>query len=123
MGNLADMTQIPQDPADIERAIKAKQDHLADTVNELVYRAQPKQLADSAKLKARETAQTLLGVAKDRAGVVTENARAQLLGATEATKEAMSSSSGQTRPEAVVALGAGLTSALLFLAYSATRRK
>ena len=116
-------SQIPQDPADIERAIKQKQSHLADTVNELVFRSQPKQLVSSAKKLAREEAQSLFGVAKQRAGIAADNAKAQALGATGAAREAVAGNTGETRPETMVAAAAGATSALLFLTYFATRNK
>jgi hypothetical protein len=46
-------SRLPSDPDEIERAIEQRREHLAATVNELVVRAHPKEVARRSARSAR----------------------------------------------------------------------
>jgi hypothetical protein len=46
-------TQLPRDPEALERAIEKRREHLAATVNELLVRARPKEVARRSARSAR----------------------------------------------------------------------
>jgi hypothetical protein len=48
-----DGAALPRDPDEIERAIERRREHLAATVNELVVRAHPKEVARRSARSAR----------------------------------------------------------------------
>lgn len=66
---------IPTDPSAIERAIRDRQQALASTVDELVERVQPKNLAECAKQGLKDRANSFLGIAKKRGRDVADTAK------------------------------------------------
>lgn len=56
---------LPEDPEALERIIDARRQHLADTVDELVVRAHPKEIARRTSADARERA---IGLVTDEQG-------------------------------------------------------
>ncbi len=55
MSPVSEPTQqrLPSDPAELEREIAARREHLAATIDELVVRAHPKEIARRAQADAR----------------------------------------------------------------------
>ena len=66
---------IPTDPSAIERAIRDRQQTLASTVDELVERVQPKNLAESAKQGLKDRVSSFVGIAKKRGRDVADTAK------------------------------------------------
>lgn len=85
---------LPSSPEEIEAAIAERRAHLADTVDELMHRAQPKAIA--------------------RRSV--RGARANLVAATH-------TESGELRTERVAAMGAAVLAVLALLTLSRRRRR
>jgi|1186.fasta_scaffold73856_1 hypothetical protein len=61
----ADGTGLPEDPDALEKIIDARRQHLAQTVDELAMRTQPKELA---RRTANDAKQRALGLVSDDSG-------------------------------------------------------
>jgi hypothetical protein len=61
----ADGTGLPEDPDALEQIIDARRRHLAETVDELVVRAQPKEIARRTAVDAKQRA---VGLVSDDSG-------------------------------------------------------
>jgi Protein of unknown function (DUF3618) len=61
----ADRPGLPEDPDALEKIIDARRRHLAETVDELAMRAQPKEIARRTAADAKERA---VGIVSDDAG-------------------------------------------------------
>jgi hypothetical protein len=61
----ADGTGLPEDPDALEKIIEARRQHLAQTVDELAMRAQPKEIA---RRTANDAKQRAVGLVTDDSG-------------------------------------------------------
>lgn len=93
-GSAAASQPLPTDPAELEREIEARRAHLAATVDELVHRAQPKEIAR----RAKEDAAT-----KFRAATTTPD--------------------GQLRTERIAAVAAAVLAFVVFAVWNRRRRR
>jgi hypothetical protein len=55
----AETNQVTGSPAELEKAIQARRDHLASTIDELTARAKPKELARRSAIGAQRKLQSL----------------------------------------------------------------
>lgn len=103
---------IPSDPAAIERAIRDRQSSLASTVDELVERVQPKNLAEAAKQGAKDRAMTFLGIAKEKGRDASDTAKGKLNDATSTVKDKASGAGHAVsdRAHSVTSAGSGTAS-------------
>lgn len=99
---------IPSDPAAIEREIRQRQASLASTVDELMERAKPKNVVESAKAQARTRVDSLVGTAKNRGRGVADNAKGRLNQATSNARVRAGEATSSARSRAAAA-GAAVT--------------